>query len=320
MKKILDFFKTNAFIAKWTIGYIFVIWLILKYIFNFDMFSSIYWWKFFHATLHGFSGFVFGALIYSMIPIYIASVIIMYRKKEPIITIPYLTKIKDFISLLFAKKIESVEQKKEEQTEPINEETTTSIYPDNLPSELRVPYMRAKNHMSLSGSVSVYNKQKTEVQQNTPEQIMENASDNFPLPNDFDIENNTNTMDNFVPTFTEINFDEPMQTAPTLTNNTTKYFESKNTEFETYREFVATKKYLIYEHSDNDFWVMDDDTWFATGKQIDSPIKDLISLAKQNDLIPVLYLESQNIMNIEETINRFETNGIKVIKSLDELD
>ena len=65
---------------------------------------------------------------------------------------------------------------------------------------------------------------------------------------------------------------------------------------------------------------MDDETWFAAGKQIESPINELIDLGKRNGLIPVLYLHSQNIMDIESTTNKFEDMGIRVIKSLDELD
>ena len=144
----------------------------------------------------------------------------------------------------------------------------------------------------------------------------------FPIPTDFDIseELNSETTDASIPTFTDINFDDEPEKPETLENNSTKYFQSKNIEFETYKQFVATSKYVIYEHNDNDFWIMDDNVWFAAGQQIESPINELIDLGKQNGLIPVLYLNSQNIMDIEDTINKFETAGIRVIKSLDELD
>ena len=305
-------------IVKWTIGYFFVLWFILKFIFNFDMFSAHYWWKFFHATLHGFGGLVFGALVYAALPIYIATVLTIYRKKEPIIQIPLLNKISDFIVSLFPKKAEPIIEK-EEQEEKI-EEKPTNEYPDDLPSELRVPFMRAKNHMSLNGAISVYNKQKTSVQQpQTPEQIMSESNNNIPLPTDFDISDTLETNNNdFIPTFTDINFDEPV--VEKLENNTTKYFESKNIEYETYKNFVATEKYLIYEHNDGDFWIMDEDSWFAAGKQMDNPTHELIDIAKQNGLIPVLYLQSQNIMDIESATEQFENDGIRVIKSLEELN
>lgn len=318
MKKILDFLKTNMLIVKWTIGYFFVLWFILKFIFNFDMFSAHYWWKFFHATLHGFGGLVFGALVYAALPIYIATVLTIYRKKEPIIQIPLLNKISDFIVSLFPKKAEPIIEK-EEQEEKI-EEKPTNEYPDDLPSELRVPFMRAKNHMSLNGAISVYNKHKTSVPNpQTPEQIMNESNNNIPLPTDFDISDTLETNNNdFIPTFTDINFDEPV--VEKLENNTTKYFESKNIEYETYKNFVATEKYLIYEHNDGDFWIMDEDSWFAVGKQMDNPTHELINIAKQNGLIPVLYLQSQNIMDIESATEQFENDGIRVIKSLEELN
>ena len=305
-------------IVKWTIGYFFVLWFILKFIFNFDMFSAHYWWKFFHATLHGFGGLVFGALVYAALPIYIATVLTIYRKKEPIIQIPLLNKISDFIVSLFPKKAEPIIEK-EEQEEKI-EEKPTNEYPDDLPSELRVPFMRAKNHMSLNGAISVYNKQKTSVPNpQTPEQIMNESNNNIPLPTDFDISDTLETNNNdFIPTFTDINFDEPV--VEKLENNTTKYFESKNIEYETYKNFVATEKYLIYEHNDGDFWIMDEDSWFAAGKQMDNPTHELIDIAKQNGLIPVLYLQSQNIMDIESATEQFENDGIRVIKSLEELN
>ncbi len=315
MKKILDFVKSNMIVVKWTAWYFFVLWLILRFVFNFNMFSGHYWWKFFHATLHGFGGFVFGLLIYTAIPIYIATTITVYRKKELVITIPYIDKIWAFISKYLPKKQaeEKIEETITEETEP---EPSAPEYPDDMPPELRIPYTRAKNHMSLIGAVSVYNKT------NTVKQDIQPETDNspIPLPTDFDISESLDTNDSDIPMFKDISFDEPEQVKETPENNTTKYFASKNIEFETYKQFVATEKYVIYEHNDGDFWIMDNDVWFAAGKQIDSPISELINLGKQNGLIPILYLQSQNIMDIEETINRFETDGVRVIKSLDELD
>ena len=104
MKKILDFIKSNILVAKWTIWYFFVLWLILQFVFKFNPFSAHYWWKFFHATLHGFPGFVFGLLIYTAIPIYLATTAIIYRKKELIIKIAFVDKVFAFVSKLFPKK------------------------------------------------------------------------------------------------------------------------------------------------------------------------------------------------------------------------
>ena len=311
MKKILDFCKSNMPVIRWTAGYFFTLWLILRFIFKFDMFSAHYWWKFSHATLHGFGGFIFGALIYSAIPIYIATTAIIYRKKETIIKIP-------FIDKLFPKK----EETKQEDTAPEQEETKTDEpeIPSEVPPELRIPYARVKRNLSLTGPVSVYNQQTKQTPQ-TPESIMENTESEspIPIPTDFDISENINTNEETFPMFHDITFDEPEPEPKKLENATTKYFTEKNIEFETYKQFVATEKYIIYEHNDEDFWIMDDKVWFAAGKQIDSPIDELLGLAKQNNLTPVIYLESQNIMDTESTIAGFEKSGIRVIKDLDEL-
>jgi len=318
MKKVLDFIKSNMIIAKWTIWYFFILWLILRFIFHFNPLSAHYWWKFFHATLHGFAGFVFGLLIYTAIPIYIATTAIIYRKKELVITIPFIDKVFEYIKKLFPKKqIEdpaqensTVETKEPEQTGP--------EYPDDMPMELRIPYTRAKNNLSLTGAVSAYNKPKA-MTTNTNEKTEPESDTVVPIPTDFDLSDSDAFGESTIPTFTDINFDEEPK-SENFENNTTKYFQSKNIEYETYKQFVATEKYIIYEHSDNDFWIMDENVWFASGKQIDSPIKELIELGHENGLIPVLYLESQNIMDIETVIKEFESAGIHVIKSLEELD
>ena len=317
MKKILDFCKSNMIIIRWTAEYFFVLWLILKLLFRFDMFSAHYWWKFFHATLHGFGGFVFGALIYSAIPIYIATTAIIYRKKEMIIKIPLIDKVFEYISKLFSKKAEE----KQEDTTPKEEqknETNEPEIPNEVPPELRIPYARVKRNLSLTGPVSVYNQQKKQTP-STPESIMENSENEspIPIPTDFDISESVDTHEESFPMFHDITFDEPEPEK--FENATTKYFTEKNIEFETYKQFVATEKYVIYEHNDEEFWIMDDKVWFAAGKQTDSPIDELLSLAKQNNLTPVIYLKSQNIMDIDSTIAGFEKSGIRVVKALDEL-
>lgn len=321
MKKVLDFIKSNMIIAKWTFWYFFILWLILRLVFHFDPLNAHYWWKFFHATFHGFAGFVFGLLVYTAIPIYIATTAIIYRKKELIITIPFIDKVFEFIKKLFPKK---------QITEPVTEvsapeikepEPTGPEYPDDMPPELRIPYMRAKNNLSLTGAVSAYNKQKAPAI-NTIEKPKTESDTMIPLPTDFDL-SDSDTFGEFneseIPTFTDINFDTE-KTDENFENNATKYFKSKNIEYETYKQFVATEKYVIYEHSDNDFWIMDENVWFASGKQIDSPIKELIELGRENGLTPILYLASQNIMDIETVIEQFESMGVRVIKNLDELN
>lgn len=315
MNKVIEFLKSNTIIIKWTIWYFFIIWLLLKYIFRFDMFSYYYWWKFFHSTLHGFGGLVFGFLMYAMIPLYIATTVITWRKQEFVIPVPF----KETLSKIFSKKTEEPEPETELVTETTPEEKPQPEYPADLPPELRVPFMRAKNNLPLTGAISVYNQSSIKKEPEPQPEII-SAETEMPIPMDFDISDTINEdMNDSVPTFTDLDFDTPIATEKELENNTTKYLTKKNIDFETYHDFVATEKFVIYEHNDEDFWIMENDSWFATGKQKDSPIPELIDLAKQNDLKPVLYLHSKNIMNLDGVIENFESLGITVIKDLDEL-
>lgn len=321
MKRMLDFLKTNLIVIKWTLVYFVFLWLVLKFLFNFNMLSLVHWHKFFHASFHGFGGFMFNVLVYSAIPIYIATVITTYRKQSFIITIPLIDKVHDFIKNIFTKK-ETDEPLPEPEIEEIPEPTIQSQeFPEDLPAEMRVPYMRAKNNMPFIGETSIFNKPKNESPQpvNDAENTEESA---IPIPTDFDISDNF-TTDDSVPVFQDINFDTPTVEIENenkkFENSVTKYFDKNNIEYETYKEFVANEKYIIYTHNDSDFWIMDEENWFAAGKQKDSPIPELLELAKQNDLIPVIYFESQNIMDFENTTKQIESSGVKVIKSLDEL-
>ena len=211
------------------------------------MFSCHYWWKFFHASLHGFPGFVFGTLVYAMIPVYIATTIITYRTKEMIIPIP----LADKISKIFAKKSEAPANKKTETEEENKETVAEPEYPSELPPELRVPFMRAKNRIPLTSAISVYNKTNSDkkneaVNATAPAPAQENVSENndIPIPMDFDISDTISpSMNDSVPTFTDINFDIPIATETELSNNTTKYLTDKNIEYETYRDYVATDKF-----------------------------------------------------------------------------
>lgn len=321
MKKVIDFFKANPIIVKWTIWYFFILWFILRFVFGFDALSARYWWRFFHATFHGFYGFVFASLTYMAIPIFIITAIITYRKKELLIPIPFESTISKILSKLFPKKSEPV---KEEPTEAKTEEQethkTTSDLPSDIPPELRVPYTRVKNRMSLSGAISVYNKPTQQSAPITANVETDSSVPEIPIPMDFDVSDTIdNSLNDSVPTFTDLDFDTPIMTEQELENETTKYLKSKNIEYETYHDFVATEKFVIYEHSDKDFWIMEDDSWFAAGKQKDSPIRELIELSKQNDLTPVIYLASENIMDLDNIIAKFEQSGIRVVKSLSEL-
>ena len=315
MKKAFEFLKSKKYVIFWTIEYFAFVWLMLKFLFNFDITLIHHWHKFFHANFYGFKGFVFCTIVYSVLPIYIASTIVVNRKNVLLIKIPILDKIFDFLSKTFSKK--APENEPEQEPEPEIEKPIEPEYPSDLPAELRVPFIRAKHNLKLRETISVYNKTTT-----TETVVTQTATESFSeiLPTDFDIDDSDdglNSGNDFIQTFTDINFDEPKPEKKE--KYTTKYFDEKHIEYEIYKDFIATEKYVIYEHNDGDFWIMDENDWFASGKQIDSPVPELINLAKQNGLIPVLYLQSQNIMDIENTITTFENMGVRVIKSLEEL-
>lgn len=335
MKKIINFLKTNVLVVKWTLAYFIVLWAILQFLFNFDMFSAQYWHKFFHSTLHGFGGFVFILVIYSAIPLYIASTLIVYRKKIALVTIPVPNSVKSIpktIEKIFTPPVyEPVKQEEKIESPtptptPVEETATNPEFPPDMPRELYVPYTRAKQNLSLSGAISSFNKPHVPPQiTQEPEQTSTQENESFPIPNDFDIsdslpnDSSSDFSNGDFPVFKDLDFDTPIEEKPKLSNSVTKYCDKNKIEYETYQDFVATNKYLIYDHDDGDFWIMDDDSWFASKKHRESPIKDMLKLAKQNELIPVLFLESQNIMDLYGTIEKFESMGIRVIKNLDEL-
>ena len=95
--------------------------------------------------------------------------------------------------------------------------------------------------------------------------------------------------------------------------------ENNNIEFETYNDFIITNKHLIYVHSNPDFWIIDEDNWFAAGKQIDSPIPIMQEMVKDTHLTPVIYFESTNIMDFDGTAETLKNQNIAVITNPDEL-
>ncbi len=316
MKKLLEFFKSDLLIIEWTIIYFSMLWAILWYLFGFDIFLKSHWWKFFHTNFHSFIGIVFCLFIYTAIPIYIATIMVMHRTKKPIMTVPILSNIfAKLRSMCVAKSEPEPEQEQEPENEPQPE------YPENLPSELRVPFIRMKQKLSFLGMTSSFNQPKTDSEKML--QIAQSEQNAFPIPTDFDISDSL--PDTSVPTFTDINFDEPKPTPQpenetASTNSVTQYFDEHDIDYETYKNFVITTKNVIYIHSDTDFWIMDNDTWFAAGKQIKSPVNDLIELAKENNLTPIIYLESTNIMDLQGTIEQLNKSGIKTVTDLSELN
>lgn len=333
MAKLSDFLKTNKILVNWTVWYFVCLWAILEFIFDFNMLSKNCWVKFFNETLQGFWGLVFAVIIYGAILIYIASAMIIYRKNKPVMEIPVPNSIKNIssnISKIFSETKPDTKSDSDKKTET-KSDTNDDGYPRNLPPELYIPYTRAKNHITTNTAVSNFNKQPDENPTPAPEtQQTQPETESFPIPTDFDIseslpENAPTQNDNSIPIFKDLDFDTPIeQTKPDTTQNNTKntvikYCEQNGLEYEILDDFVMMKKYLIYTHDDEDFWIMDDDNWFASGKQKKSPVNKLIDLSEQYTVSPVIYLETKNILDIEHVITGLEKRGIRVIMDLSEL-
>ena len=330
MTKLSKFLQSNKLLVKWTVGYV-VFWcVILRAVFDFNIFSRPQWIKFFSTTMHGFWGLTFVTAIYGAILIYIASAMIIYRKNKPIIEITVPEKVKTItsnISKIFSEsKTEAIKEPDTTTATPSGSTATTPEYPNGLPPELYVPYMHAKNHMTATGAVSDFNKPTDEknISDSSPTQP---ETELFPIPTDFDIsddlpENTPTQNDNSIPIFKELNFDTPIESSDKENEQKSgviKYCEQNNLEYERLDDFIMMKKYLIYTHDEEGFWIMDDDVWFASGKQKKSPVNKLIESAEENSLTPVIYLESANIMDIEHIISGFERKGIRVVTDLSQL-
>ena len=356
--KVQDFYNNNKHAIIWTACYIFAAWAIMRYMFNFNIFSATRWHQLFHSHLYGFAGFVFSILILAMVPLYIATTVIIARTKTPLfninITIPEF--IKTFIKNAFiqtpmpdeepvATTVPTNESEQETPTEQIpsteNTETPTETtsptpIPDTVPAELRVAYMRARDNV-LYTQKSAFDLANT-TRAPDPAPIAEPTGadatpmEDFAIPTDFDITDTDSIMGN-VPTFTDIDLDADIdddadEQTPEITDIKTpnnenqdviNYLNKKSVPCEIIDDIVVTDKFAIASHTDSDFWVADNESWFAAGKIRKSPIVSVLNVAKQRNVQPVLYLAYDNIMDIDELRTGWQDAGIHVINNLDEL-
>ncbi|MBR5153466.1 MAG: hypothetical protein IKW57_01585 [Alphaproteobacteria bacterium] len=342
MKQIIETLKSHKHAVIWTICYVCIMWAILYFMFNFNLFSMHQWHRLLRAELHGFAGFVFGILMLAALPLYVASTTLIIRTKKPLITIQFpKIKIPQFL-----------QPKKTGETAPRattpaasetpslgpDEENTPAELPEDLPAELRIAFIRARNKIGTV-QTSIFNsidKQPAIQVTDTPTISSQNTEpDTLPLPTDFDIEipDESPVFTDF-PTFTEINFDTPdTESEPTpepktpesnfdtLVDNSEiiNHLTTTGTEYTTHEEFVITPTHVITTHSDPNFWVADTDNWFASGAVRPSPIKRLKSISESENLTPVLYLAATNIMDLEKLQPEWESAGIRIITSVSDL-
>ena len=326
MKQVTDFCKQHRYAIIWTICYILVMWAILLFLFNFDMFSSANWSRLFHSKLRGFPGFVFGILILAAIPMYIATTTIIVRKRAPLFKI----QIPKFLqpTPLDEPKPQTTTRTPENAQES---EKTGNELPPNLPNEMRVPYIRARNNMGRmqqstfnSGPISAQPVTSNTAANSTPSQQNLNG---LPPPNDFDIDDINDNFDTSVPTFTpmfqDLDFDAPTPGAESNTPDDataiTEYLTQHGRKFTIENGIVITDTDAIITHADPDFWIADNETWFAAGRQKPSPTDAILSLSAARGVRPVLYLAQTNILDLDARCAQWRQDGITVITSPTEL-
>ena len=327
MKKVFEIFNPHRYAIIWTVCYIAAMWAILYWLFSFDMFSIRYWQHLLRAELRGFPGFVFGILVLAALPLYIATTLLIVRTKKPLLSVPIPEIIKKFWARMQPTLINPPApetKEKEEEKEPTTPEKPLDELPPELPYELRTAYVRARLHTTPEQH-SVFNQPiiTTPLPVAQPiETTPASEIQEIPLPSDFNTELTTEPdfmMDEFLqsaaPTFTDITFGTPEKNDDPISEHLNKIGKK----FNRIEEIIITDKHAIATHNDDDFWVCDNQFWFATGKQKESPIIKLTNIASQRGLTPVLYLGSDNIMDLDTMRQSWESSGITIITTPEEL-
>lgn len=346
MQKITDFIKTQRHIITWTITYVFIMWAILRGLFNFNIFSPVHWSYLLHLHLRGFAGLVFGLLILAALPMYIATTTLVARNGAPLFKVP----VPKFLVRAFSgAPVAQPENDDVASTPDDTDAPANKPLPDNLPTELRSAFLRARERVG-NDQISSFDVRITDA---TPvPAVAPQATDtmgDLPLPSDFDdfgsfddapLDGTNTTPDISVPVFKEINFDgfdddtvieipnatgetipdvAPIATSPANDRATsvTDFLGAHNIPIvATDDDVVVTNKYAIATHDDPSFWVADGDTWFATGRQKPSPVATAIRVATAHNVTPVLYLACDKIMNIATRRSDWEKSGVIITNDL----
>ena len=344
MIQIKDFIKKLKMPILWTVGYIFVLWLIYITLFNFDIFNAHAWIRVSRAHIHGFGGFVFSLLTLAAIPLYIATTSIVIRTQKPIVALPVPKFISNTMEKLFPKqKTPDAPSESPSPDESVSDTDITDSLND-IPSEMRGFFLRARAHPNrVAAPICNVCATTPNVYPTAPTQP--SAPDNdMPLPPDFDLGDTPNITEpqtpfTGAPIFQDINFyDEspepatpntatapatpsaPDDTDDTDTNPVAEYLTSANRQFSVISNDIAlTDNAAIAVHDDPDFWIMDEPTWFAAGQTRESPIPGLLATAHEHNVRAVLYLGATNIMNFDAKRAEWESKGIHVITKLEDL-
>jgi len=337
-KSFANFWRAVA----WTGIYVFVMWAILRGLFNFDMFSVAHLTKLLHLQLHGFAGAVFGILVLVAVPLYVATTVITVRNEEMPVKLPLPKCL-----------TETPPAPKPEPVVPVV--TATETLPPlraGVPAEMRETFMRAQKNYGAR-QMSVFNRQTASAAATAPaampagtpvaepvrepiaEPVGATKSEDvaaygaMPIPTDFDMDAPTGAgSDVDVPVFADINFDDDNDGAPSdggvpadesPIDKVLNFLRGAGVEAQVNGDLIVANGYAIAVHDDDDFWVPDEIDWFAAGKQRPSPIAALRRAREEQGLKPVLYLATDSIMDLDKYSAEWTSDGIKVVKSREEL-
>lgn len=331
MFSVKDFDNDSWRAIAWTGIYVFIMWAILHYLFNFNMFSYAHWVRIPHVELHGFSGLVFGLMMLAAVPLYVATMVLTARNKSLPVRIPLPNCLRP-----------------EPEPEPVpmapvvSEQDALPELRPGIPLEMREGFMRVRKNYGARQQ-SVFNKsvimgtvknatsqlnaaEKEPVLEQTSAKVsdagMVDTNSAFPLPADFDSEPSHNDFD--IPVFSNIDFDEPEKNnedndTQSPVDKLYKYLTQARIDADVSDDLIVGEDFVIAVHDDKDFWVADDLDWFAAGKQKPSPISELMNAAKETDKKTILFLGCHNIMDFDTCVEKWRKDGINVVMNNDEL-
>lgn len=275
-------------IALWSGWYFVISYFIFMFMFDFNILQPSNWAKLSNIVLHGFAGFAFGIALFALMPIWLAGCFTIIKTDKPL--------------KLIAKK---TADKKAEEPKKIEKEESKIIFPSEMPEEMQVPYSRMLRGQLSRGAMNckTVSPQSPAVLSAECEQCDKEVQ-NMTLPESFDIDVKEEAS---APVFKELNWD----------NDDIEFNNPDENQIKI--EIRGNKKFAIVTHDDSDFWVADEENWFASGKQKPSPINTVIKIANTENAIPVLLLKTENIMDLDILIPKWKVSGIKIIKNISEL-
>ena len=332
MITVKDFDNDSWRAIAWTGIYVFIMWAVLHYLFNFNMFSYAHWARISRIELHGFPGLVFGVMVLAAVPLYIATMVLMVRNKSLPVRVPLPN---------------CLTPEPEPEPEPaapiVAEQDALPELRPGVPLEMRESFMRVRKNYGARQQ-SVFNKSviggavkntapqmNVSARESVAEKIsvavpnakeMADTNSGFPLPDDFDSETSGGDFD--IPVFSNIDFDSP--TKPNDITDTQSQVDKlcqslirMGIDADISDDLITGENFVIAVHDDEDFWVADDSDWFAAGKQKPSPISELKNAVKETDKKAIMFFGEHNIMDFDVCAEKWRNDGITVVTSNDEL-